>query len=199
MWNYLYHRKHELNMDVQSLKKSIPNILSLLRILLSFALPLTIHSKGWFVGLVLLIGITDVADGYIARKYKWVTRLGAKLDSLGDLVFFTIVLLIVFFRYEQIIIDNYTWFLTTLALKLTTAVLSKIKYCEFVFIHTVANKLTGFMVFVAIVLIPFDTVAWFITGVFLMAILAAVEELGITIQNKTPELNQKSIFSPRNK
>lgn len=186
-------------MDVQSLKKSIPNILSLLRILLSFALPLTIHSKGWFVGLVLLIGITDVADGYIARKYKWVTRLGAKLDSLGDLVFFTIVLLIVFFRYEQIIIDNYTWFLTTLALKLTTAVLSKIKFGEFIFIHTIANKLTGLLVFVAIALIPFDTVAWFITGVFLMAILAAAEELGIIIKNKTPELNQKSIFSPRNK
>lgn len=186
-------------MDVHSIKKLIPNILSLLRILLSFALPLTIYSKGWFVGLVLLIGVTDVADGYIARKYKWVTQLGAKLDSLGDFVFFTIVLLIVFFRYEQIIADNYTWFLTTLALKLSTAVLSKIKYGEFVFIHTIANKLTGFMVFIAIVFIPFDTVAWFITSVFLLTILAAVEELGITIQNKTPELNQKSIFSPRNK
>lgn len=181
------------------LKKSIPNILSLLRIFLSFALPLTIHSPGWFVGLVLLIGVTDIADGYIARRYQWVTKLGAKLDSLGDLVFFAIVLLIVFLRYEQIIADNYSWFLMTLALKITTAVLSKVKYGEFVFIHTVANKLTGFLVFVAIVLIPFDTIAYLITGVFLMAILAAAEELGITILNKTPELNQKSIFSTRNK
>lgn len=181
------------------LKKSIPNILSLLRIFLSFALPLTIHSPGWFVGLVLLIGVTDIADGYIARRYQWVTKLGAKLDSLGDLVFFAIVLLIVFLRYEQIIVDNYSWFLMTLALKITTAVLSKVKYGEFVFIHTVANKLTGFLVFVAIVLIPFDTIAYLITGVFLMAVLAAAEELGITILNKTPELNQKSIFSTRNK
>ena len=185
-------------MDTQHLKKSIPNILSLLRILLSFALPLTIYSRGWFVGLVLLIGVTDIADGYIARKYQWVTKLGAKLDSLGDLVFFAMVLLIVFFRYEQIITDNYCWFLMTLALKLTTALLSKFKYGEFVFIHTVANKLTGFLVFVAIVLIPFDTIAYLITGVFLMAILAAAEELGITILNKTPELNQKSIFTRRN-
>jgi CDP-diacylglycerol--glycerol-3-phosphate 3-phosphatidyltransferase len=183
---------------MQYLKKSIPNILSLLRILLSFALPLTIHLRGLFVGLVLLIGVTDIADGYIARKYKWVTKLGAKLDSLGDLVFFAIILLIVFFRYEQIITDNYSWFLITLALKLTTAALSRIKYGEFVFIHTIANKLTGFLVFVAIVIIPFDTIAYFITGVFLMAILSAAEELGITILNKTPDVDQKSIFKKRN-
>lgn len=184
-------------MDTQYFKKSIPNILSLLRILLSFALILTIYSKGLFVGLVLLIGLTDVADGYIARKYKWVTKLGAKLDSLSDLVFFAIVLLIIFFRYEQIITDNYSWFLITLTFKLTTGVLSRIKYGEFVFIHTIANKLTGFLVFVAIMMIPFENVTYFITGVFMMAILAAAEELAITILNKVPDLNQKSIFKRR--
>ena len=181
-------------MDVQSFKKSIPNILSLLRILLSFCLPLTLHAKEWFVGLVLLIGVTDIADGYIARKYQWVTKLGAKLDSLGDLVFFAIILLIVFFRYGSVIADNYRWFLITLALKLTTAILSRIKYGEFVFIHTIANKLTGFVVFTAIVMIPFDKVACYITGVFVLATLAATEELAITLLNKTPDLNQKTIF-----
>jgi hypothetical protein len=43
-----------------------------------------------------------------------------------------------------------------------------------------------------------NTIAWFITGLFLLAILAAAEELGITMLNKTSELNQRSIFKKNN-
>lgn len=34
--------------------------------------------------------MTDVLDGLIARKFGYVSELGAKLDSIADLVFYSI-------------------------------------------------------------------------------------------------------------
>ncbi|MEA5006613.1 MAG: CDP-alcohol phosphatidyltransferase family protein [Rikenellaceae bacterium] len=157
------------------LKRAIPNIISVLRIILSFGLLLTLDNKYLFSGLVLFIGLTDIADGYFARKYNSVSKFGAKLDSLGDLFFFGIIIFILFYRYKWILAENYIWFLVIILLKTSTAVISKIKTGEFLFIHTIANKFTGLVV-------------------FLVAAIAAAEELGIVILNKTPYINQKSIF-----
>ena len=39
----------------------------------------------WMAGMVfLLAGITDVLDGYIARKYGYITKLGRVIDPLAD-------------------------------------------------------------------------------------------------------------------
>lgn len=38
----------------------------------------------WAVGVILLAGLTDVVDGYLARRNKQVTQLGAMLDPLAD-------------------------------------------------------------------------------------------------------------------
>lgn len=69
---------------------TIPNILSLFRI---FLIPLflivylTQDNQPYFMisALILLVsGITDVLDGYIARKYKMTSELGKILDPLAD-------------------------------------------------------------------------------------------------------------------
>ena len=67
---------------------SIPNILSLGRLILVpvfavlfFAAP----EYSWTAALVLLVsGITDFLDGFIARKYNQITQLGKILDPLAD-------------------------------------------------------------------------------------------------------------------
>ena len=67
-------------------KENIPNFLSLFRILLVpvyIYLYITYHYR--LSGAVfLLTGITDVVDGYIARKNGWVTDVGKLLDPLAD-------------------------------------------------------------------------------------------------------------------
>lgn len=76
---------------------NIPNMLTTLRI---FLVPVYLYffysgfeNNLLFAGLIfILAGITDVLDGYIARKYDLGTKLGAVLDPFADkLMTFTIL------------------------------------------------------------------------------------------------------------
>ncbi len=78
--------------------KSIPNILSILRILMiPFIVKFYTESNYMMAGIVIFMsGLTDLLDGYIARKYQQITALGKVLDPVADkLTQFTIILLMV--------------------------------------------------------------------------------------------------------
>lgn len=72
------------------IKRNLPNLLSVFRILLIPAFLycyLTAKSQPVFYaasGILVLSGLTDVADGLIARKFGLVSRLGKILDPLAD-------------------------------------------------------------------------------------------------------------------
>ena len=66
---------------------SIPNILSFFRIILVplFVYEFTFRDNFSVAGIVLLIsGITDCLDGFIARKFNMITDLGKILDPIAD-------------------------------------------------------------------------------------------------------------------
>jgi cardiolipin synthase len=66
--------------------RHIPNLISILRILLVVPLAFFLLSKNYLVafGLFFLAGISDALDGYLARRFNWSSRLGALLDPVGD-------------------------------------------------------------------------------------------------------------------
>ena len=66
--------------------KTIPNLLSLIRIIL-VPVFLVLFLKEKFVAAVIVLvvsGITDFADGKIARKFNQISNLGKLLDPLAD-------------------------------------------------------------------------------------------------------------------
>lgn len=77
---------------------NIPNILTILRILLIpvylYFFYSNLHNNILWAGLIfILAGISDVLDGYIARKYNKTTKLGIVLDPIADkLMTFTILI-----------------------------------------------------------------------------------------------------------
>lgn len=75
--------------------KNIPNILSVIRILLIGVFIYTFFEVNEGVAMIvfLVAGATDVVDGYLARRNNWITDLGKVLDPLADkLMQFTVLI-----------------------------------------------------------------------------------------------------------
>lgn len=69
------------------MKRHIPNIISLSRIPMAVDLPFVQSSPAIFWTLYLLCGLSDILDGAVARLTGTVSRLGERLDTLADIVF----------------------------------------------------------------------------------------------------------------
>lgn len=108
---------------------SIPNIITIARILLIPVVVSQLYLKHyiWAFTLLALSAITDVLDGFIARKFNMVTKLGTILDPLADkLMQFTVFACLAIYKLIP------GWLVTLLFLKeftmgIGTAILLKKK------------------------------------------------------------------------
>ena len=69
--------------------KNIPNLLSVIRILLVGVFIYVFFldypdNLLWALLTFLAAGLTDVIDGFLARKFNWITNIGKILDPLAD-------------------------------------------------------------------------------------------------------------------
>lgn len=66
--------------------KHIPNILTIIRFVFIPFIMIAIFKEEYILALILLTisGITDVLDGYIARKYNFITDFGKLIDPAAD-------------------------------------------------------------------------------------------------------------------
>ena len=66
---------------------TIPNVLSFVRLAgvpLFLWLVLGPEADGWAIGVLMLSGVTDYLDGYLARKLDQTSKLGEILDPVAD-------------------------------------------------------------------------------------------------------------------
>lgn len=102
--------------------KNIPNILTLIRLIASplilpllivYLMPYNQPMVNWLLAFCfVLINLTDFFDGYLARKYKYETKIGKLLDPIADkfLLFSTLIALVaikkIFFYWAIILIGR---------------------------------------------------------------------------------------------
>jgi len=81
---------------------NIPNILSLTRVVLAFVFAILLFNSYKFTaaGIFLLAVLTDVADGYLARKYNQITVLGKMLDPAADRLLMLLTFLVLLFKHN---------------------------------------------------------------------------------------------------
>ena len=65
---------------------NIPNLICLARIVLVIPIITSLWQERFFLSLLLIViaGLSDVLDGYLAKKNNWRTYLGAVLDPAAD-------------------------------------------------------------------------------------------------------------------
>jgi cardiolipin synthase len=66
--------------------RHVPNIICVLRILLVWPVAAALAHSEYLLALALIVvaGLSDVADGYLAKRFNWTSELGKFLDPLAD-------------------------------------------------------------------------------------------------------------------
>ena len=97
---------------------TIPNILSFFRLALIPAIAwLYVAEENylWTVILLVISGVTDVVDGFVARKFNMVSDLGKALDPVADKLTQFVMLICLLTRFPLMIIPILVMFLKELA------------------------------------------------------------------------------------
>ena len=150
-----------------------PNIITLFRIAGSLDLLLCDVTGAAFWIIYALCGISDIADGWLARKLKCCTRTGALMDSLADICFVACCAwrLLPILELPQWL---WLWAGVIVVIKIVNQLSALVMYGHCCFPHTLANKITGFLLFIAVPMI-FCTVIP-IAIVVAIATFAAIQE-----------------------
>lgn len=85
---------------------TVPNLLSLLRLLMiPLFVWLYLHGyEGWTAAVLILSGVTDVVDGFIARHFGQVSDVGKALDPVADKLTQAAMLLCLMSVYPMMIV-----------------------------------------------------------------------------------------------
>ena len=132
--------------------------------------------------LYVIAGTTDMLDGFLARRWGVESKFGARLDSLADFVF---VLAVGYKLFPWLELPVTLWIMIGLIVlvKIVNAISAYVVKRRIEVLHTKANKLTGFLLFVGLMTVGqsyFIPVAWVIACI---ALFAAIQE-GHIIRSK---------------
>ena len=125
--------------------------------------------------LYVIAGSTDMLDGFLARRWGVESKFGARLDSLADFVF---VIAVGYKLFPWLKLPAALWMMIGLIalVKIVNAISLYVVKHRIVFLHTKANKLTGFLLFIGMMAIRqsyFVSVAWVVACI---ALFAAIQE-----------------------
>ena len=135
-----------------------------------------------FWTLYVIAGLTDMLDGFLARRWGVESKFGARLDSLAD---FMLVLAVGYKLFPYMKLPTALWMMIGLIalVKMVNAICSYVVRHRIEYLHTKANKVTGFLLFIGVMTIGqsyFVPVAWVIACI---ALFAAIQE-GHIIRSK---------------
>lgn len=151
------------------------NVITSCRIIFSIAmLFFPVFSPG-FYGSYLAAGFTDMIDGTIARKLGSESEFGAKLDTVADII---LVAVAAYKLMPAMIISRMIWIWIAMIaiIKVTNIILGFIVQKQFLSVHTMMNKVTGFMLFILPLTISVVDLKYSAIAVCTVATLAAVQE-----------------------
>ena len=176
--------------------ESIPNILSILRIIFAPCLLLLAWYgyKRFFIVLLILSLLSDAVDGFIARRFKLSTKTGAKLDSIGDMATYLTVPICAWWLWPEILRKEIIFVSITVCAYVLPLAAGLMKFHKIPSYHTYGAKIAAVIMSIAVLLL--FTIEFTLPFKFAAIFQAIVAFEGILITIKLPEIksNVKSIL-----
>ena len=125
-------------------------------------------------------GLSDMLDGFLARKCKITSQFGAKLDSIADMIFVFVSILKII-PFIETSIEIYIWIIIIVLITVFNIILGYIQYKKLTLLHTIANKFTGFVLFVIPLMIGFIDIKILESLICGVATFSAIQEGSVTV------------------
>lgn len=151
------------------------NLITSCRILFSLLLLFFPALSPGFYGLYLAAGLSDMLDGFVARRTNSTSPLGAKLDSMADVVFLA-VCLIKLLPVLAMPVWLWGWIGLIALLRLLNILSGFVCRKKLVLLHTRANKLTGALLFLLPLSLGFLNISYTAVPLCALASFAAIQE-----------------------
>jgi len=163
---------------------TIPNLLSFYRILsfpVIFYFAWTNRESIYFILLIISL-ITDVLDGFIARRFNMQSEFGARLDSFADIGMYIVAIVgVICFKSQDITPYTVSLYLFV-SLLILPEVISFIKFRTFPSLHLYSAKIAGcFMGAFFFTLFIFGFYPLFYYLMLMTGILSFLEEIVVML------------------
>jgi CDP-diacylglycerol--glycerol-3-phosphate 3-phosphatidyltransferase len=175
---------------------SVPNILSILRIIFS---PILLFLAWYdykmvFIILLILSLLSDAVDGFIARRFELSTNRGAKLDSVGDMATYLTVPICAWWLWPELLRQEILFVLISVCAYIFPLAAGFIKFHKLPSYHTYGAKIAAVLMSISILLLFTTEITLAFKFAAIFQAIVALEEILITIQLPELKSNVKSIL-----
>ena len=149
------------------------------------------------LAMFIVIGITDKLDGVLARYLDQCTPLGAKLDTIADMVFYPLIALWLY-RFESQVADGWwLWIFILLGLFFIKMGVGKIKFGYIPAFHTIGAKTfsASLYFFMIIAILRPEIASQLFPFMCVIGYANQLEETYILFTRDSVDENIRSVFS----
>ncbi len=176
---------------------NIPNFLSFYRILsFPFILFLGLGKQEYLFAIFLIINlVTDVLDGFIARRFNMQTEFGARLDSIADIGTYILAIAGIFLFKAEDFSTHIISFSIFIVLLFTCFILSLIRFGRFPSLHLYSWKIGGYIqgaFFFVLFAFGFNLIFYYI--MIIWGVLSFIEHIIIQLLIKKMRINAKGLY-----
>lgn len=175
----------------------VPNLLSGFRLLLAVVLwipamldlPLVVGA-----GLI-MAGLTDVLDGFLARRWGAATEYGSRLDSAADMVLVVCAAFWVILVEPSVFFDNKLLVLSWMLMGTASLVVGLVKFRRIPDLHlymTKASSAAGYVFIIFMFVVGYSAALFYIASALL--IISTLESLLLQLLTHKPDERVRSIL-----
>jgi cardiolipin synthase (CMP-forming) len=183
---------------MRSLLRTVPNQLTATRLALIPVLwILAFYRLPFYIGIGTIISfITDVLDGFFARKLNQVSDIGSKFDSYVDHLLLPSALIWLWLFVPKVYIENILACVLAIALYFSSMLLGVIKFKRFANLHLYSSKASSVVMYLfvsdSLILERYSHTLFYIAAI--MFIVSLTERLALQLLFTEVDEHMGSIF-----
>ncbi|MEX2471502.1 MAG: CDP-alcohol phosphatidyltransferase family protein [Gemmatimonadota bacterium] len=176
---------------------TVPDALTWFRVVTSPALPVLAWTlgTGWVVGFLLVLQITDWVDGPLARGLRQHTTVGARLDSLADVLMFGSLLAALAVLEGRLLWDAWPWIAVAVGSYTASSAYALARFGRMPTYHQWTAKVSGPITLVAALAVFLLGEGWPVRVAAAAVTLGNVEGALITSRLEEPRTDIPSVFA----